>query len=85
MNDQTGWRADSARQRRSPELGRHGLPQLPRLVHRAPGAPDRAELARSARSARPAAAQRRQSIILTVVGVPLAAILALQVWQFLGQ
>ncbi|MCP5240380.1 MAG: ubiquinone biosynthesis regulatory protein kinase UbiB [Zoogloeaceae bacterium] len=84
MNDQIGWRALIRHAKEEAPNWAATLPQLPRLVHRALGAPDRAELAQR-EIARLAAAQRRQSIILTVVGVLLAAILALQVWQFLGQ
>ena len=62
-----------------PELSLTGY----RLLHLTPRVALRP--ARSERIARLAAAQRRQSIILTVVGVLLAAILALQVWPFLGQ
>ena len=84
MNDQIGWRALLRHAKEEAPNWAGTLPQLPRLVHRALAAPDRAEQAQR-EIARLAAAQRRQSIILTVVGVLLAAILALQVWHFLGR
>ncbi|MBT0963184.1 ubiquinone biosynthesis regulatory protein kinase UbiB [Denitromonas iodatirespirans] len=59
------------------------LPQLPRLVHQALSSPDRLEATRLD-MIRLARAQRRQTLMLTLIGGLLAGVLALELWRLLG-
>ncbi|MEZ5628496.1 MAG: hypothetical protein R3E34_13390 [Rhodocyclaceae bacterium] len=60
------------------------LPQLPRLVRHALSTPDRIEAARldMARLAR--AQLDKRALALTVIGMLLAAVLALELWRLAG-
>ena len=82
MVEQVGWRALGRHAREEAPTWAATLPQIPRLIHRALAAPD-AMQATQDEIARLAVAQRRQSIMLTVVGALLAGLLLLELWYLI--
>ncbi|MCB1907227.1 MAG: ubiquinone biosynthesis regulatory protein kinase UbiB, partial [Rhodocyclaceae bacterium] len=83
MNEQVGWRALVRHAREEAPGWAATLPQLPRLVHRALGTPDALAATRQ-ELARLAAAQRRQSRVVALVGLLLAILVGFEAWRLAG-
>ncbi len=83
MNEQVGWRALIRHAKEEAPGWAATLPQMPRLVHKALATPEALNATR-VELARLTAVQRRQSRVLTVVGLLLVVLVSLEVWRLLS-
>jgi ubiquinone biosynthesis protein len=84
MDDQIGWRALVGGIRTEAPNWAATLPQLPRLVHQALTEPERQHRQQRDELVRLAENQRRQNRLLTLVGVLLVTLVAIELYRVFG-